>query len=189
MKNFKVFCRCQSLVLFAGICVLLCMPQTRASADDEKSGDTSSSQGTSQRKAKKVYTNEDLKGLKNTTRVNQPTADQTKTGSRSSGIAGYRDKDGHDRQYWQKKAHSLNAQLETVDSQIAAEQAKYNRLNAASGVKVTHSGKLHASSSDTRVQVEKRIDDLKLKRAGLLKAKQDLEEEARKAQALPEWLR
>ena len=56
-------------------------------------------------------------------------------------------------------------------------------------MKVSRSGKLHASSSDTKAQVAKRIDDLKQKRAGVLKSKQDLEEEARKAQALPEWLR
>jgi prefoldin subunit 5 len=83
----------------------------------------------------------------------------------------------------------LNNQLETLDSQIAAQQAKYDRLNAASGVKLSRSGTLRASSSDTRIQVTKRIDDLKQKRAEVLKSKQDLEEEARKAQALPEWLR
>jgi len=144
---------------------------------------------TSNRKAKKVYTNEDLKGLKETTRVNQPPAAQQGKGGGSAGIDSYRDKDGHDRQYWQRRVHSINGQLETVDSQIAAEQAKYDRLNAASGVKVSRSGKLHASSSDTRAQVQKRIDELKEKRARILKSKQDLEEEARKAQALPEWLR
>ena len=83
----------------------------------------------------------------------------------------------------------MNNQLETLDSQIAAQQAKYDGLNAASGMKLSRSGKLSASSSDTRTQVAKRIDDLKQKRAEVLKSKQDLEEEARKAEALPEWLR
>jgi len=83
----------------------------------------------------------------------------------------------------------LSNQLETLDSQITAQQAKYDRLSAASGVKLSRSGKLRASSSDTRDQVAKRIEDLKQKRAEVLKSKQDLEEEARKAQALPEWLR
>ena len=110
-------------------------------------------------------------------------------GSRGTGIEGYRDTAGHDRQYWQKRMRPLNNQLETLDSQIAAQQAKYDRLNAASGVKLSRSGKLRASSSDTRAQVAKRIDDLKQKRDEVLKSKQDLEEEARKAQALPEWLR
>jgi len=164
-----------------------CLPTAGVNAAEEKS--TSEPPATSNRKAKKVYTNEDLKGLKETTPVNQPTAAQQGKEGTSAGIAGYRDKDGHDRQYWQRKVHSINSQLETVDSQIAAEQAKHDRLNAASGVKVSRSGKLHASSSDTRAQVEKRIDELKQKRVRILKSKQDLEEEARKAQALPEWLR
>ena len=142
-------------------------------------------------KAKKVYTNEDLNSLKDTTRVNQPpaTSPPQKAGKQAAGIEGYRDTAGHDREYWQKRIRPLNNQLETLDSQIAAQQAKYDRLNAASGMKVSRSGKLHSSSSDTRAQVAKRIDDLKQKRAEVLKSKQDLEEEARKAQALPEWLR
>ena len=149
-------------------------------------------QSTAKQKAKKVYTNEDLKNLKDTTRVNQPpatTGRPQKAGRHSAGIEGYRDTAGHNREYWQKKIRPLNNQMETLDSQIAAQQAKYDRLNAASGMKLSRSGKLSASSSDTRTQVAKRINDLKEKRAEVLKSRQDLEEEARKAQALPEWLR
>src|SRR5262245_11676316 len=181
--------RLRWLVLLAVLCVLPGIRLTGAFADEGKSGAGSPAQDTSNRKAKKVYTNEDLKGLNETNHVNQPPAAQQGKRGGSAGITSYRDKDGHDRQYWQRKVHSINGQLETVDSQIGAEQAKYDRLNAASGVKVSRSGKLHASSSDTRAQVEKRIDELKQKRARILKSKQDLEEEARKAQALPEWLR
>jgi len=160
------------------------------SAQEEKS-EPRPAQGASKQKAKRVYTNEDLKSLKNTTRVNQPPATNSpqKAGSRGTGIEGYRDTAGHDREYWQKRIRPLNNQLETLDSQIAAQQAKYDRLNAASGVKLSRSGKLRASSSDTRAQIAKRMEDLKQKRAEVLKSKQDLEEEARKAQALPEWLR
>jgi len=148
-------------------------------------------QSTAKQKAKKVYTNEDLKNLKDTTRVNQPqaTSKPPKARGHAPGIESYRDTGGHDREYWQKRMRPLNNQLETLDSQIAAQQAKYDRLNAASGMKLSRSGKLSASSSDTRTQVAKRINDLKEKRAEVLKSRQDLEEEARKAQALPEWLR
>jgi chromosome segregation ATPase len=157
---------------------------------EDKSGPTPA-QGTSKQKAKKVYTNEDLKSLKDETHVNQPPATNPpqKAGRHAAGIEGYRDTAGHDREYWQKRIRPLNNQLETLDSQIATQQAKYDRLNAASGMKLSRSGKLSASSSDTRAQVAKRIDDLKQKRATVLKSRQDLEEEARKAQALPEWLR
>jgi chromosome segregation ATPase len=159
-------------------------------APEDKSKPTPA-HSTAKEKAKKVYTNEDLKGLKDTTHVNQSpaTSRSQKSGKPSAGIESYRDMGGHDREYWQKKVRPLNNQLDTLDSQIAAQQEKYDRLNAASGMKLSRSGKLSASSSDTRAQVSKRINDLKQKRAEVLKSRQDLEEEARKAQALPEWLR
>jgi len=183
-------CMLRLSVLFAGLFVVSGMLLFGGSAHEEKP-EAPPAQTTAKPKAKKVYTNEDLNGLKDTTRVNQPLATNPtqKTGKHGAGIEGYRDLAGHDREYWQKRIRPLNNQLETLDSQIAAQQAKYDHLNAASGMKVSRSGKLHSSSSDTRAQVAKRIDDLKQKRADVSKSKQDLEEEARKAQALPEWLR
>ena len=183
-------CMLRLSVLFAGLLVMSGMVLLGGSAHEEKP-EAPPAQSTAKPKAKKVYTNEDLNGLKDTTRVNQPpaTSPPQKDGKQAGGIGGYRDTAGHDREYWQKRIRPLNNQLETLDSQIAAQQAKYDHLNAASGMKVSRSGKLHSSSSDTRAQVAKRIDDLKQKRAGVAKSKQDLEEEARKAQALPEWLR
>lgn len=190
-SHLQMRCMLRLSVLFAGLFVMSGILLFGGSAHEEKPG-ASPTQSTAKPKAKKVYTNEDLNGLKDTTRVNQQprtTNAPQKAGSRGTGIEGYRDTAGHDREYWQKKIRPLNNQLETLDSQIAAQQAKYDRLNAASGMKLSRSGKLSASSSDTRAQVSKRIDDLKQKRADVLKSKQDLEEEARKAQALPEWLR
>jgi ribosomal protein L19E len=184
-------CMVRSLALLAGLFVMPGILLLGSSAHEEKSG-APPAQGESKQKAKRVYTNEDLKSLKDTTCVNQPPATASRpqnTGRHSAGIEGYRDAAGHNREYWQKKIRPLNNQLETLDSQIAVQQAKYDRLNAASGMKLSRSGKLSASSSDTRAQVAKRIDDLKQKRVEVLKSKEDLEEEARKAQALPEWLR
>jgi chromosome segregation ATPase len=176
--------------LLTGLLMTSDIPLFGSSAHEEKP-EASPAQSAAKPKAKKVYTNEDLNGLKDTTRVNQPstTSPPQKARKQAAGIEAYRDLAGHDREYWQKRIRPLNNQLETLDSQIAAQQAKYDHLNAASGMKVSRSGKLHSSSSDTRAQVAKRIDDLKQKRAGVTKSKQDLEEEARKAQALPEWLR
>ena len=190
-RHLQMLCMFRSSVLLTGLYVMSGILLLGANAHEEKSGATSPAEKTPKPKAKKVYTNEDLKSLKDTTHVNQSpvTTPSHRAGSRGTGIEGYRDTGGHDREYWQKRMRPLNNQLETLDSQIAAQQAKYDRLNAASGVKLSRSGKLGASSSDTRVQVAKRIDDLKQKRAEVLTSKQDLEEEARKAQALPEWLR
>ena len=188
--HLQMRCMLRLSMLFAGLFVISGMLLFGGSAHEEKP-ETPPAQSTAKPKAKKVYTNEDLNRLKATTRVNQPpaTSPPQKAGKQAAGIEGYRDSAGHDREYWQKKIRPLNNQLETLDSQIAAQQAKYDHLNAASGMKVSRSGKLHSSSSDTRAQVAKRIDDLRQKRAGVAKSKQDLEEEARKAHALPEWLR
>jgi chromosome segregation ATPase len=186
-----MLCMFRSSALLTGLYVMAGVLLLGANAYEEESGATPPAEKTPKPKAKKVYTNEDLKTLKETSRVNQaPGAVAPAGGSKKGGsIEAYRDAQGHDREYWQKRMRPLNNQLETLDSQIAVQQAKYDRLNAASGVKLSRSGKLRASSSDTRAQVAKRIDDLKQKRDEVLKSKQDLEEEARKAQALPEWLR
>jgi chromosome segregation ATPase len=178
----------RQLLAIGGVALLMGRPLI---VGGENSDPGKPGQQAPQRKAKRVYTNEDLQRLKDTTRVNQSPATKAPADARnrSAGLEGYRDTGGHDREYWQKKVRPLNSQLETLDTQIAAQQAKYDRLNAASGVKLSRSGKLRASSTDTRAQVARRIGDLQQKRAEVLKAKQDLEDEARKAQALPEWLR
>jgi hypothetical protein len=148
-----------------------------------------------QSKSKKVYTNEDLIQLKDSVPINQApatTSKSSKTSSKANAAAGaerYRDIHGHDRNYWQPKIRPLRRRLESLDSQIASLQAKQSKLNPASGLKVTRSGKLQASSSDTRAQLTKRLDDLKEKRAEALKSIEEIQEDARKAQALPEWLR
>ena len=180
----------RSSALLAGLLMTFGILLFGDGPDEDKSG-SPPPQGASKQKAKKVYTNEDLSGLKDRTHVNQPPATKAPPGAKghATGIEGYRDTSGHDREYWQKKVRPLNNQLETLDSQIVAQQAKYDRLNGASGVKVSRRGKLRANSSDSRTQVAKRIDELKLKRAEVLKSRQNLEEEARRAQALPEWLR
>jgi chromosome segregation ATPase len=177
-------------LFLAGIYVLSGLLLLGAGVHEEKSP-APPSQSAPKPRAKRVYTNEDLKSLKDTTRVNQAPATNPsqRARSRAAGIEGYRDTSGQGREYWQKRMRPLNNQLETLDSQIAAQQSKYDRLNASSGVKLSRGGRLRASTSDTRAQVAKRIDDLKQKRAEVVKLKQDVEEEARKAQALPEWLR
>ena len=66
-------CMFRLSVLFAGLFVMSGILLFGGSAHEEKSG-ASPAQSTAKPKAKKVYTNEDLNGLKDTTRVNQPPA-------------------------------------------------------------------------------------------------------------------
>ena len=145
------------------------------------------------RKAKRVYTNEDLKNLKDTVHLNQASpheADVKKAKPSGDGsIERYRDIHGHDQTYWKQRMKPLKTQLESLDSQISSLENRTRKLNETSGLKVTRSGKLRASSSDTRAHLERQIEDLTTKRALVRKAIQDLEEEGRRAKALPDWLR
>jgi hypothetical protein len=169
-----------SVVGFLGVFLLACSAAAQSSDSEKKE----------EQKSKKVYTNEDLSRLKGTQRVNQASSSQaSKSKSNVKGIDDYRDKNGHDRNYWHQKVQPLRNRLEALDTQIASLEAKRGRLNATSGVKVTRSGKMRASSSDTRVQLDKRIDDLSREKNEVVRSLQDMEEEARKAGALPEWLR
>src|SRR5258706_64067 len=101
----------RQLVLLSRLILLI---GTSRLTGDENDAATSPAQSTSKPKAKKVYTNEDLKSSKGTTRVNQPRSTNApqKAGSRGTGIEGYRDTGGHDREYWQKRIRPLNNQLE-----------------------------------------------------------------------------
>ncbi len=149
-----------------------------------------------QAKAKKVYTNEDLVRLRNQKRINQaesvsPPASE-KSGSKksrdSASLAGYKDSFGHDRTYWQNKIKPLKSKLEGLESRIRDLQQRQNEMNAASGIKVSRRGQLRASG-DTRHSISQQVAALEKRRTDVLKSIQEVEEEARKAQALPEWLR
>jgi hypothetical protein len=188
----------QSLLLCAGCLVWLSLPTYAWSGEDRTK--TSPTPSESERedeaksRAKKVYTNEDLKRLRETVPINQaPEATRESNGSKrkvkTAEIDSYRDIHGHDRTYWQQRIRPLRKQLESLDSQVASLQAKQGKMNAASGIKVSRSGKLQASSSETRAQLTKRIEDLNAKKAETLRSIQEIEEDARKSQALPEWLR
>ncbi len=160
-------------------------PPTQSEAERENEAKT---------RPKKVYTNDDLNRLRETVPINQAPevtreSSSSKRKVKSAEIDSYRDTHGHDRTYWQQRIRPLRKQLESLDSQVASLQAKHDKMSAASGIKVSRSGKLQASSSDTRAQLTKRLEDLNAKKVETLRSIQEIEEDARKAQALPEWLR
>jgi prefoldin subunit 5 len=101
----------------------------------------------------------------------------------------YRDANGHDRTYWQKKIKPLRSRLDELDSQIQSVQRRQAETNVTTGLKVSRKGTLRASSHDSAQALAKKMDDLTRKRSLVVKSIQEVEEEARKAQALPEWLR
>jgi predicted nucleic acid-binding Zn-ribbon protein len=76
-----------------------------------------------------------------------------------------------------------------LDSKIADLEDKKAGQTVSSGLKVSKSGKLHTSSGDPQAKLQQKIDELKLQRSQVSREIEDLEERARKAHALPEWLR
>jgi hypothetical protein len=152
-------------------------------------------------KEKKVYTNEDLILLRKKRRINEgeveTTNESTKASkldkasqkkSESSSLGHYRDMDGHDRAYWQRKIRPLRTRLETLNAQITSLQGQQADTDVAKGIKISKKGHLQASNDSGRA-LSKRIADLEQKKADVSKSIQGIEEDARKAQALPEWLR
>jgi hypothetical protein len=151
----------------------------------------------------KVYTNDDLSKpetrgqAKSNHHRDEQSADVPSSKQRSvpkesrssSALDSYRDAQGHDRAYWQKKMRPLRNKLDGLDLQIQDLQQKQANTNVTTGLKVSRKGQLHASQKDSAAALAKKIDALKLQRASVLTSIQEVEEDARKAQALPEWLR
>jgi hypothetical protein len=144
----------------------------------------------------KTYTNQDLSGTdepKNGgTAAGPKPARQVKNtrDSRSTAdLDNYRDVHGNDRSYWQKKIRPLRHKLDNLDVQIHDLQEQQGNTNVTSGIKVSKKGRLHADQRDSPAALAKKMDDLKQKRLAVQKSIQEVEEDGRKAQALPEWLR
>src|SRR5262249_15335848 len=145
----------------------------------------------------KVYTNDDLSKpeAREQTKSNHHDAPSSKQKSvskesrSSSALDSYRDAQGHDRAYWQKKIRPLRNKLDGLDLQIQDLQQKQASTNMTSGLKVSRKGQLHASQKDSAAALSKKIDGLKLQRASVITSIHEVEEDPRKAHALPEWLR
>ncbi len=172
------------------------------SATSDSPSRAQSEAGGDKGKAKKVYTNDDLVRLRTQQDRKQdsgagsqdPMQKQTGRSARSKkagnelSLSTYRDLNGHDRSYWRGKIKPLRNELETLDSQIQSLEAKRSQSGPAAGIKVTRSGRLK-SNANGRENLDRRIETLAQKRSQVQKSIQDLEEDARKSQALPEWLR
>jgi len=188
LKSCSIISTC-----FLGLWVFVEVSQFKSQASAQEGG--------AETKEKKVYTNEDLILLRKKKRINEgegQTANVSTKGSNadkagqkkseSSSLSNYRDLDGHDRAYWQRKIKPLRTKLETLNAQITSLQAQQADTDAAKEIKVSRKGHLQASNSSGRA-LSKRIADLEQKKADVVKSIQGIEEDARKAKALPEWLR
>ena len=177
------------------LCILMAwvlLSETSLASETQSSSKDPEGTSKSEGKAKKVYTNADLDRLKTTQPINQDAAKADNSGKNrnsKSELENYRDINGHDREYWRQKIDPLRSKLNVLDSKIADLENKKSGQTVSSGLKVSRSGKLHASSADSGIKSQQKIDDLKLQRSQVSRDIESLEERARKAHALPEWLR
>ena len=131
--------------------------------------------------SKKVYTNEDLKAT--------PGGDASGTGNAKTQklpATGSRTKYDHrDQAYWHSRAQKLRSQIDDVDRQIAQIKASVpqNSTTAGGGTAATGTTPIYYGGQYARLK------SLEARKATLDKQMEDLEEEARKAEVPPGWLR
>ncbi len=145
---------------------------------------------------KKVYTNEDLKAMSRDAK--EPSV-HLKTDSRTSeeknvkdsakwgDLENYRDSQGHGREYWQKRSQTLQGKMDEVNQKIAGLEERRKKVGGTQGIRVSRSGKLVGSNDLQRI--DQQLETLRREKTQLERQKTDLEDEARKQGALPEWLR
>jgi hypothetical protein len=151
-----------------------------------------------QSRKKKVYTNEDLQssnepGKSKEQSGEEPPAQQNKKSTRhameksSDSQVNYKDRNGNGREYWQKKSRTLRTKLEQLNDEIASLEKQQKEIQGIQGVRVTPSG--HVRVRGEEQTIAHRLDKAKRERTSIQRQIQEMEEDARKAQALPGWIR
>jgi hypothetical protein len=142
---------------------------------------------------RKIYTNEDLEKLQppGWKKMKQPSSREAGTSQpgkiSSSTLENFRDQNGHGREYWRPKSQALRKKLNAIETEIGRTEQQLKEARSAKGVSVTRQGTYRVSGE---VQAfARRLEQQTRERDALLADLAALEEEARKAGALPEWLR
>jgi hypothetical protein len=147
--------------------------------------------------SKRVYTNEDLEQIPphagmNLSSKSAPArgaaqANQNAKTTSSINLEHYADRNGHGREYWHKQSQSLRDKLESVNREIESLEKQKKELSGSRGIHVTRSGGFRASGDLSHV--ETRLTSCQREKGQLQRQVEQMEEDARKAEALPEWLR
>jgi hypothetical protein len=146
---------------------------------------------------KKVYTNEDLEQIPRNAEINLNSKSSAGRGAApaardakktpTTDLEHFLDRNGHGREYWHKQSQSLRDKLESVNREIEGLEKQKKELSGSRGIRVTRSGRVRASGDVSRV--ETRLASCQREKGRLQRQTEHLEEDARKAGALPEWLR
>jgi len=189
--NWKEWALAGFLILIVG------SPGGNRMAAQEKSK-PNQSKSTQENGKQKVFTNEDLEqlspgqGKNKRDSISSPESSlqrdtHPKKKLSPADIEHYLDRNGHGRDFWHKQRQSLREKMESVTREVEILEKRKKELTGTKGIHVSRDGKIRASGEIS--QVEKRLITLQNEKSKLASQIEQLEEEARKAQALPEWLR
>jgi hypothetical protein len=158
---------------------------------NEAGGDAAKKSERAKAKPKKVYTEEDLSGMRgNGVSV---VGDEKPAGAGAAGTkkadgktkAGVVPMSGQDEVYWRGKAHELLDQITATEQQIAKLKDDIKKYGAG-GFDVTTGMKKNIAYIEDR---NGQVKDLEKRKADLEKKLDQLEEQGRKAGAEPAWFR
>ncbi len=157
----------------------------------ESGGDAAKKSERDRAKPKKVYTEEDLSGMRgNGVSV---VGDEKPAGAGAAGTkkadgkteTGVVPMSGQDEPYWRGKGHELLEQITQTEQQIAKLKDDIKKYGAG-GFDVTTGMKKNVAYVEDR---NGQVKDLEKRKAGLEKKLDQLEEQGRKAGAQPAWFR
>lgn len=134
---------------------------------------------------RKVFTDEDLSGMKKDGGVSVVGGSNTKKPERASASNSNDDYAPNSEEYWRKRSQPLLDQIAAVDQQIAQIREDIKKYGTG-GIDVASGYKDGLAYVDDR---NARIQSLEKKKSGLQKQLDDLAEEGRKAGAQPAWFR
>lgn len=184
-----------AVVLFAGLLLPRVVPaqsQTPPQQPAQQNPDSSTDANAKSQAAKstpapkKVYTNDDLGSA--------PKAEVSVVGNNrapsKAGKSTAANNEPKNEQYWRGRAQSLRAQMAEVDRQIARETAA-NQTNGSSttGSNSPPPAPLSAYTNGAHARAGSQLQKLQDRKAALQAQMDQLEEEARKANVPPGWLR
>lgn len=170
--------------------------QSQPAQKEDSAADTAKKSQKEKPKPKKVYTEDDLSGLKgNGVSVvgenNSSSANSNATNQASSKSAGGKPGDdvvpmsGQDEDYWRGKARALLDEIATLDHEIAKTKEEIKRYGT-DGFDATSGLQKNIIYIDNR---NAKLQQMEKRKADLEKKLDQLQEEGRKAGAPPAWFR
>jgi hypothetical protein len=162
-----------SFTLFLGLFLIPSPSLCAASQSDQPAG-------------KRVYTNDDLSAGEEPSPVlrdSKPVQKKAKTVRPAPG----KDQAGNGKEDWQRRSRALHSRLDQLNAEIGSLEKQRTGVTGPHAVEFTPNGSLHVDSEEQAGS--RKLNRLKSQRDGVIRAIQNLEDAAHKANVPPGWLR